>query len=260
MPLLDAVRQTGDVGDEQVVADQLALVAELVGQDLPAVPVVLGHAVLDGDDRIAADQVGQVAWHCRRQSSDLFSPASTYLPFLKYSVEAQSSAEDDVVARLVAGRLDRLHDEAQRFVGALQVRREAALVADVGVVAGVLQRLLQRVEHLGAHAHRLGDGAGADRHDHELLEVDRVVGVRAAVDDVHHRHRQQPGLRAADVAVERQLRLVRRRLGDRQADAEDGVGAEPAPCWRCRRGRSSSGRWRPGRLRPCPRWRRRSRR
>ena len=31
----------------------------------------------------------------------------------------------------------------------------------------------------------------ADRHDHELLEVDVRVGVRAAVEDVHHRHRQQ---------------------------------------------------------------------
>jgi hypothetical protein len=27
-------------------------------------------------------------------------------------------------------------------------------------------------------------------HDHEFLNVDRVVGMLAAVDDVHHRHRQ----------------------------------------------------------------------
>ena len=32
---------------------------------------------------------------------------------------------------------------------------------------------------------------GADRHDHEFLEVDRIVGMGAAVEDVHHRHRQQ---------------------------------------------------------------------
>ena len=31
----------------------------------------------------------------------------------------------------------------------------------------------------------------ADRHDHEFLEVDAAVGVRAAVEDVHHRHGQQ---------------------------------------------------------------------
>ena len=55
----------------------------------------------------------------------------------------------------------------------------------------------------------------------------RVVGVDAAVDDVHHRHRQDVGVGAADVAVQRQLQLVGGGLGDGEADAEDGVGAEP---------------------------------
>ena len=50
----------------------------------------------------------------------------------------------------------------------------------------------------------------------------------AAVDDVHQRHRQHMRARAADIAVERQARLLRRRLRDRERDAEDGVGAEAA--------------------------------
>jgi len=29
--------------------------------------------------------------------------------------------------------------------------------------------------------------------DHELLDIETVVGVRSAVDDVHHRHRQERG-------------------------------------------------------------------
>ena len=63
--------------------------------------------------------------------------------------------EDDVVADLVAGRLDRLLEERQRFLGAAEVGREAALVADRGVVAGVLEQLLQGVEDLGPGAQRL---------------------------------------------------------------------------------------------------------
>jgi hypothetical protein len=50
MPLADAFAQNLGVGDEQVVADDLHLLAQLVGQQLPAVPVALGHAVLDADD------------------------------------------------------------------------------------------------------------------------------------------------------------------------------------------------------------------
>ena len=69
---------------------------------------------------------------------------------------------------------------------------------------------------------------GADGHDHEFLEVDLVVGVLAAVDDVGHRHRQDAGVGAAEVAVERQAVGGGGGLGGGQADAEDGVGAELA--------------------------------
>ena len=49
---------------------------------------------------------------------------------------------------------------------------------------------LQGMEHLGAVAHRLADGAGTHAADHELLQVHAVVGMGAAVEDVHHGHRQ----------------------------------------------------------------------
>ena len=55
--LLDAALQALDVGDEDVVADELNAAAELVGQDLPAFPVVLGQAVLERDDGILAGPV-----------------------------------------------------------------------------------------------------------------------------------------------------------------------------------------------------------
>ena len=39
--------------------------------------------------------------------------------------------------------------------------------------------------------------------DHELLRIDGVVGVRAAIQDVHHRHGQQARLNAAEIPIER---------------------------------------------------------
>jgi hypothetical protein len=49
----------------------------------------------------------------------------------------------------------------------------------------------------------------------------------AAIDDVHHRHRHGARRNAADIAVQGHAVIVRRRLGDGERDAEDGVGAEP---------------------------------
>ncbi len=134
----------------------------------------------------------------------------------------------DVVAGRVAGLLDRAQDEIQRLAGGAQIGREAALVAQAGGHAGARDFLLERVEHLGPHAHGVAHRLGRHGHDHEFLDVDRVVGVLAAVDDVHHRHRQDARRGAADIAVERQGRGLGRRLGHRQADAEDRVGAQPA--------------------------------
>ena len=106
----------------------------------------------------------------------------------------------------------------------------------------VVQRLLERVEDLGAHAQRLGERRRADRHDHELLEVDRVVGVRAAVEDVHHRHGQHVRRLAAEVAPQRQALLRRGGRARRRARRRGSRWRPAAPCSACRRGRSARGR------------------
>ena len=90
------------------------------------------------------------------------------------------------------------------------------------------RRAFQGMEHLSAHAQGLGEGVRAGGDEHELLDVDGIVGVHPAVDDVHQGDRQHPRRHAADIAVERQGRILGRGLGGGEADAQDGVGAQPA--------------------------------
>ena len=123
--------------------------------------------------------------------------------------------------------LDRLDQQLDGVLVRLEIGSEAALVADGGGEPLVVQHLLERVVGLGAPAQRLAERRCPDRHDHELLEVDRVVGVHAAVEHVHHRHGQHVGVGAADVAIQRNLEFVGGCLGDGQAGAEDRVGADP---------------------------------
>src|SRR5207248_2104960 len=82
--------------------------------------------------------------------------------------------------RPVARGLDPANEHLQRLLVGAEVRSEAALVPDRGAQAAIVKRALQRVEHLGAHPQALCERRGAGGHDHELLEVDLVVGVRAA--------------------------------------------------------------------------------
>jgi hypothetical protein len=105
--------------------------------------------------------------------------------------------DHEVLARLVPGGGDGLHDELQGVLVALEVGGEAALVAHGGGAALGGDDLFQAVEDLGAHPQALAEGGGSHRHDHELLNVHVVGGVGPAVEDIHHGHRQGLGVDAA---------------------------------------------------------------
>ena len=74
----------------------------------------------------------------------------------------------------VAGLVDRLDDQTEHLFGCVDLRGEAALVSEPGREALARQQLAQRRVDLGTGPHRFGHGRGADRGDHELLEVQLV--------------------------------------------------------------------------------------
>uniref|UniRef100_A0A0N4ZDA9 LigA n=1 Tax=Parastrongyloides trichosuri TaxID=131310 RepID=A0A0N4ZDA9_PARTI len=222
---LDTVAQTSRVGHEQIIADQLHLVADPVGQQLPAVPVVLGAAVLDRDDREALDQVGQVVDHALGVEG-LALAGQLILAVLEELGRGDVQRQVEVLARQIAGRLARLGDEGQGFFGRGQIWCKTTFVTDVGVVTGSFQGLLQGVEDFRAHAQGFREALGAHRQDHEFLKINRVIRMCAAVDDVHHWHRQDMGVDAADIAVERQAGRNGAGLGHGQRHAQHGVGAQ----------------------------------
>src|SRR5437016_4270826 len=77
----------------------------------------------------------------------------------------------------VARPLGGLEDGLDRLLARVEVGREAALVADAGREAALVEHASQHVEGLGADPERLGERGRAGRDEHELLEVDRVLGV-----------------------------------------------------------------------------------
>ena len=51
--------------------------------------------------------------------------------------------------------------------------------------------------YFDGHAQRISKGAGANRHDHEFLDIHVVVGMLATIENVHHGHRQTLGVETA---------------------------------------------------------------
>ena len=67
----DAAGENFRVGDENIVADELDFFAEVAGEEFPAVPIVFGEAVFDGDDGIPAAQDSQKLTICAEEREDL---------------------------------------------------------------------------------------------------------------------------------------------------------------------------------------------
>src|SRR5690606_18350281 len=83
----------------------------------------------------------------------------------------------DLAAWDVTGLLASLQQYLGGLGVALQVGGEAALVADVGVVAARAKHLLEVVEGLDTGPQRRAEVGEAVRRQHELLHVYGVVGV-----------------------------------------------------------------------------------
>ena len=130
-----------------------------------------------------------------------------------------------MLAEFVARLLDRLADRFQRILRALEVRRETPFVANRSREAALLQKHFERVKDFAAGAQCLRETRQAFRHDHELLKIDRRIRVRAAVDDVHHRHRQHARVGSPEIFEERQTELRGRGVGVCERNGKDCVRA-----------------------------------
>ena len=83
------------------------------------------------------------------------------------------------------------------------------------------------MEHLGAHAQSLLEALGAYGHNHELLDVHiGAGGVSAAVEYVHHGHRQHLGIYAADIVIEAHPCGGGSSLCTGQGGAQNGIGPQ----------------------------------
>ena len=127
---------------------------------------------------------------------------------------------------LVPGGLYRLAHHLESLPASGEIRGETALVTDVGGEALAGEDLRQRVVDLGPGTEGLAIRRCATRHHHELLDVDRVGGMRTAVDHVEAWDGEDTRRRPTEVPIQGKPDGGCGGPGHRQRDPQDGVGAE----------------------------------
>mmetsp|Transcript_74633 Transcript_74633/g.216544 ORF Transcript_74633/g.216544 Transcript_74633/m.216544 type:complete len:369 (+) Transcript_74633:49-1155(+) len=243
-----ALHRLGDalwVRDEEVVADDLHALADVLGEWAVAVPVVLIEGVLDGDHGVLLDPTLVVLrellrGHQRLALLLLVLPIQVVLLVLRDVELGRGDVSADLHLGLVARLLNGGHQDLQGLVTLEHIRGESAFVSDVRGILPVLldDDLFQRVVHLGAGLQGLPEVLRAHGKNHELLARQAVAGVAPAVDDIEGRHRKDilvgrlPG-ELGHTLIERLVLASGRGSADRHADRQDGVRAElllaPAP-------------------------------
>ena len=184
-PFVDAQLQDARVGDKQIITHQLDPMAEFFGQQPPAVPITLVHAVLDRDYRVLIDPVRQEVGEAGRIERLAFRGEQIPAVFVELAAR-RIQAQIDVSSALEAGFFDCLQYDLDRLFIRSQIRCETALVTYCGSQRPAAQHRFECMKNLGAVAYRLADRARGNREYHELLQIDAVVGMLAAVDDIHH--------------------------------------------------------------------------
>ena len=104
------------------------------------------------------------------------------------------------------------------------IRGKAAFVADRNAHAFVVDDFLQSMEHFRAITHGFSEARSADGDDHELLQVQVIVGMCTTVDHIHHWNRQLVRVHATKVTIERQARFFGSSTGYRHGHCQNGVG------------------------------------
>ena len=104
-------------------------------------------------------------------------------------------------ARPPAPAVEVLPEGALRGGPSGPIGERTAFVADSRRVAALFQNFLQGVEHFHAHAKRFREFRRTVRRDHEFLEIDGIIGVRAAIQYVHERHGQKRSPCTAQIAI-----------------------------------------------------------
>ena len=204
----DAIRQALGVRDEEVITDELNLAAESIREHLPALEVILSHAIFNRNNRIVRREVCPESNHFITCLHDVGLPevvATLCALMLCFFIELSCRRVHcnlNLVTSGVASLCNCFHDDIEGFLVALEVWCVTTFISNSRAVALALKDRLQRVEDFRSPAKAFGECLRTHRHHHEFLEVNGVVRVLATIDDVHHRDWQLACVHSTNVAVE----------------------------------------------------------
>lgn len=194
----DALLETAGIGDKEIVADELDAITEGASDGSEAVPVVFGVTIFDGENGITLAE------------SDIIEGEFIGRELLAIEVieavfeEGRGGAiegESDVLGGLVSGVLDGFDEELKGFFIAAEIGSKATFVTDIGIELAGFEDFFEGVKDFSGPTDGFFERRSADGHDHKFLDIEGIVGVFTAIDDIAHRGGKDASTDATEIAV-----------------------------------------------------------
>ena len=133
-PLGDTTLQDLWIRHEEIVPDELDLVPKRFRHERPAIPIVLRQTVFDGDDRIARHPICPEIDHLRGIELSALTRQMVDAVLVELA-RRRIESDRNILARLVAGLIDRLKNQLEGFLVASEIRSKSSFVTDRSRVA-----------------------------------------------------------------------------------------------------------------------------
>ena len=131
-----------------------------------------------------------------------------------------------ILTRLVSGSLNCSHNRTQCILCSVKSRSKTSFITNSSTQTTVVQNFLQCVEYFGSHTQTFTETLCAYRADHKFLKCNRSIGVRATIDNVHHRNRQHISIRSADITVKRLVQIIGGSFSYGKRNTQHGIGSQ----------------------------------
>mmetsp|Transcript_61554 Transcript_61554/g.133225 ORF Transcript_61554/g.133225 Transcript_61554/m.133225 type:complete len:268 (-) Transcript_61554:589-1392(-) len=194
IPVL-GIRDALWIGDQEIIPDDLHLVAHDLDHLREALPVILVEGIFDGHDGVPADDVTVEVHHfglslVQRGVRSIHLEAEVIDLILCNPEFCRCHIHGELHFACVTSLLDGLHEALQPFIVILNVGCKATFVANRSCILAVprFHYVLQHVVDLCAKLQGLLEGLRAQGRNHEFLHRQLVARVLTPVDHIHHRN------------------------------------------------------------------------
>ena len=132
-------------------------------------------------------------------------------------------AQHNLLACGETGFVDSVQNHLDGRFMTRHIRGKAAFVAHGGAHTFVTHDFLQGMKHFSAVAQGFAKIGSAHGNDHQLLQVEVVIGVCASIDHIHHGNRHLHAPHATEIAVQRKPRLFGSSPCHSHGDSQNGI-------------------------------------